>query len=271
MTLFQAIVLGVVQGLTEFLPISSTAHLALVPALFCSDDPGAAFSAVIQIGTLAAVVWYFRGDIVRIARAMIVAAATGRPLESHDARLGWMIALATVPIVVAGLLFKQQITTTLRSLYVIAGSLILLAIVLGLAEMLAHRRVRAGFQQQELADATWGDAVLLGCGQALALVPGVSRSGITLTWDCWRACRVRRRPGSRFCFRCRQFSRPGCTSWSTSGMRSLPLSRKSSTCSPPRQSPRWSAIWRSRFCSDFSRRTRRGFLLVTGSHWVHCF
>src|SRR5215211_3822167 len=121
MTLLQAIVLGIVQGLTEFLPISSTAHLKVVPALLGWGDPGAAFSAVIQIGTLAAVLWYFRTDVMRIATASLRGLFAGRPLESHDARMGWMIVLATLPIVVAGLLFKRQISTTLRSLYVISA------------------------------------------------------------------------------------------------------------------------------------------------------
>ena len=107
MTLFEAIVLGIVQGLTEFLPISSTAHLLVVPKLLGWGDPGAAFSAVIQIGTLAAVLVYFASDIWRIGRATIAALAAGRPLATHDARLGWMIVVATLPIVVAGLLFED--------------------------------------------------------------------------------------------------------------------------------------------------------------------
>ena len=143
MTLLEAIVLGVVQGLTEFLPISSTAHLRIVPALAGWDDPGAAFSAVIQIGTLAAVFFYFWRDIWRISLATLSGLASGRPMQSHDARLGWMIVAATVPIVVAGLLFKDAIETTLRSLYVISASLIGLAVLLGLAELFVAARSRA--------------------------------------------------------------------------------------------------------------------------------
>src|SRR3990170_3847651 len=116
MTLFEAIVLAVVQGLTEFLPISSTAHLRIVPALLGWDDPGAAFTAVIQIGTLAAVLAYFRADILRIGRAWTRSLGGGGPRGDLDARMGWMMIAGTVPIVVCGLAFKDQIETTLRSL-----------------------------------------------------------------------------------------------------------------------------------------------------------
>jgi len=198
MSLLQAIVLGIVQGLTEFLPISSTAHLAVVPALLGWDDPGAAFSAVIQIGTLAAVVWYFRTDVVRIVGATLRGLLTAKPFASHDARLGWMIAFATVPIVVAGLLFKRHITSTLRSLYVISGSLILLALVLAVAELLAKKRSDAGQPQRSLDQANWPDAIFVGLGQTLALIPGVSRSGITLT--CGLLAGMTRETAARFSF-----------------------------------------------------------------------
>ncbi|HEX3868800.1 MAG TPA: undecaprenyl-diphosphate phosphatase, partial [Pirellulales bacterium] len=117
--LLEAIVLGIVQGLTEFLPVSSTAHLRIVPALFGWADRGAAFTAVIQCGTLVAVVLYFRDDLWQIGRAFFVDLAAGRPFASHEARLGWMMILATVPIVVIGLAFKDQIENEFRSLYVI--------------------------------------------------------------------------------------------------------------------------------------------------------
>src|SRR6266436_693866 len=130
MTLWQAIVLGVVQGLTEFLPVSSTAHLRIVPALLGWDDPGAAFTAVIQLGTLVAVLLYFRRDIARLLLAWLVGLRLGRPFLTHDAKLAWMIAVGTVPVVACGLLFKDAIETTLRSLYVIAAAAIGFSLVL---------------------------------------------------------------------------------------------------------------------------------------------
>lgn len=166
MSFWQAVVLGLVQGLTEFLPISSTAHLRIIPALLGWEDPGAAFSAVIQIGTLVAVMAYFWRDILAITRGLL--------LGGPQRRLGGMIAVGTIPVVVAGLLFKHQIETSLRSLYVISGSLIGLALVLGLAERLARHR-------RELADLGWGDAIVVGLAQATALIPGASRSGVTIT------------------------------------------------------------------------------------------
>jgi undecaprenyl-diphosphatase len=177
---FQAIVLGVVQGLTEFLPISSSAHLRIVPALFGWEDPGPAFTAVIQLGTLAAVLAYFRQDIVRIGRAWTWGIRRGRPLADFDARMGWMMIAATVPIVVCGLAFKRRIETELRSLYVIATALVVLAVLLAAAEAYAAWRARRVHRQKELSDITWGDALGVGLAQALALVPGSSRSGVTI-------------------------------------------------------------------------------------------
>ncbi len=177
----QIIVLGVVQGLTEFLPISSSAHLRIVPALLGWDDPGAAFTAVIQIGTLAAVLAYFRNDLWRIGHAWLGGILQRRPFHSLDARMGWMMIVGTLPIVICGLLFKDAIETTLRSLYVIAGALIGLALLLALAEAKLRRAVQAGRRPKELADITWGDAILVGSAQAMALVPGSSRSGVTIT------------------------------------------------------------------------------------------
>ena len=200
MSLLQAIVLGIVQGLTEFLPISSTAHLLIVPRLLGWDDPGAAFSAVIQIGTLAAVLAYFWRDIVRIGLAVVSGLARGRPLESPDARLGWMIAVATIPIVVCGLLFEDHIESTLRSLYVVAAAMIVLALVLAIAEQYLQRRARRGLPLKEISGATWWDAVAIGLAQALALVPGTSRSGATITAGLF--CGFSREAAARFSFLC---------------------------------------------------------------------
>lgn len=181
MDLVQALVLGLVQGLTEFLPISSSAHLRIVPALLGWPDPGAAFTAVIQIGTLVAVLAYFRRDIVRIGLAWAKALAAGRPLANLDARMGWMMIVGTVPIVLCGLAFKDAIETTLRSLYVIAGALIVLALLLAAAEEYQRARVRRLLRKRELEDITWADAIAIGLAQAMALVPGSSRSGVTIT------------------------------------------------------------------------------------------
>ncbi len=137
----KAIVLGLVQGITEFLPISSTAHLRIVPALLGWDDPGAAFSAVIQLGTVAAVIIYFWRDVARFAVAWVRSLINRAPFESLDARLAWFVIVGTIPVGVAGLLFKKSIETSLRSLHVIATSMIALAIVLYIVERVArHRR-----------------------------------------------------------------------------------------------------------------------------------
>ncbi len=181
MTLWEAIVLGIVQGLTEFLPISSTAHLAIVPSLLGWQDPGAAFTAVIQCGTLAAVVVSFRSDLVRITRAFCRGLVERNPWGTQDARLAWMMIVATIPIVVFGLLFKEQIRRDFRSLNVIAGALIGLAIVLALAETLLIARTRRHQTPRGLAETTWWDALVVGIAQSMALIPGTSRSGVTIT------------------------------------------------------------------------------------------
>jgi undecaprenyl-diphosphatase len=174
MTLFEAGVLGVVQGVTEFLPISSIAHLRVVPALVGWEDPGAAFSAVIQLGTLLAVLVYFLGDLRAICRAAVCGLVCGKPWDSQEARLAWFIVIGTVPIGVCGLLFKKQIEGNWRSLYVIAASLIVLGILLWLAERTASFRRGVG-------DIGWLDSQLVGLAQAVALIPGSSRSGTTMT------------------------------------------------------------------------------------------
>jgi undecaprenyl-diphosphatase len=176
----EVIVLAIVQGLTEFIPISSTAHLRIVPALFGWKDPGAAFTAVLQIGTLVAVLWYFWRDIVRILNAMFADLRRGKLATTQDARLGWMIAVGTLPIVVCGLLFKDHIETTLRSLYVVSAALAGVAALLAIAEWAIARRRAAGIKGRELDETGWRDAIIVGFAQAAALVPGTSRSGATI-------------------------------------------------------------------------------------------
>jgi undecaprenyl-diphosphatase len=174
MTLLEAGVLGIVQGVTEFLPISSIAHLRVVPALLGWDDPGAAFSAVIQLGTLLAVLVYFAADMRAIVQAALRDLFAGRPLASHDARLAWFIVFGTLPIGLCGLAFKKHIEGGWRSLYVIAASLIILGMLLWWAER------RAAFRR-DVAEIGWLDSQLIGLAQAVALIPGSSRSGTTMT------------------------------------------------------------------------------------------
>ena len=174
MTAVQAIGLGLVQGLTEFLPVSSIAHLRVIPALLGWPDPGAAFSAVLQLGTLAAVLVYFAGDLWIMARAALQGVADGRPWERHEARLAWFILIGTLPIGVCGLLFRRFIEGDFRSLYVISASLIVLGILLWIAEK------RALFRRGVEA-LGWVDSQLIGLAQAMALIPGSSRSGTTMT------------------------------------------------------------------------------------------
>jgi undecaprenyl-diphosphatase len=174
MDALQAIVLGIVQGLTEFLPISSTAHLRIVPAFLGWDDPGAAFTAVTQLGTMTAVLLYFRTDLLRIATTWLASLRRPELRGELDARMGWYIGLGTVPIVVFGFIFKDQVEEGARSLYLIGTTLIVLGLVLLLAERVSRR-------DRTLDSLTRRDAAAIGFAQALALVPGVSRSGATLT------------------------------------------------------------------------------------------
>src|ERR687886_421428 len=174
MDAFQAIVLGIVQGLTEFLPISSSGHLRIVPAFFGWEDPGAAFTAVVQIGTMAAVLLYFRRDLWRIASAWVRSLRDPEERRTLDARLGWYIILGTIPISVLGLAFKDPIETEFRSLTLIGTTLIVFGLVMLLAEKVSRR-------ERELDSLTVRDGVVIGCAQALALVPGVSRSGATIS------------------------------------------------------------------------------------------
>src|SRR4051795_812079 len=170
---FEAAVLGLVQGLTEFLPISSSAHLRIVGTAFGWDDPGAAFTAITQIGTEAAVVLYFRREIGRIIRAWVLS-LFGRRKGDPDARMGWLIIVGSIPIVVLGLLLQDRIETTFRDLRIVAIALVAFSLVLYAAD-------RVGAKKLELDDLNVRDGVLYGLAQALALIPGVSRSGGTIT------------------------------------------------------------------------------------------
>lgn len=175
---FEALVLGIVQGLTEFLPISSSAHIRIFGDLFGWGDPGAAFTAVIQLGTEAAVITYFAKDIGRIIshwfRSLPFAGRKRLPASDPDARMGWIVIFGTIPIGVLGLLFQDAIETKLRNLYIVAVVLALFAVILGWADRKSKRT-------KSLEKMTLGDGVLVGFGQAMALIPGVSRSGGTIT------------------------------------------------------------------------------------------
>jgi undecaprenyl-diphosphatase len=174
MSALHAIVLGIVQGLTEFLPVSSTAHLRIVPAFLGWEDPGSAFTAVTQLGTMTAVLLYFREDLLRILRTWFASLRDPSLRGELDARMGWYIGLGTIPVAIFGLVFKDQIEKGARDLYVIGTALIVLGLVLLAAE-------RAARHERPLEDIQRRDGIVIGFAQALALVPGVSRSGATIT------------------------------------------------------------------------------------------
>jgi undecaprenyl-diphosphatase len=173
MSWWQVIVLAVVQGLTEFLPVSSSGHLAIVSRLMFDCDAGASFTAVTQLGTEVAVLVYFARDIVRIVRAWF----NGLVVKAHrgaDYRLGWYVIIGTIPICVLGLVFTDEIRTGVRNLWVVATALVLFSAVIATAEYV-------GRQTRHIDQLTWRDAVVVGVAQTLALVPGVSRSGATIS------------------------------------------------------------------------------------------
>jgi undecaprenyl-diphosphatase len=187
-----AIILGLVQGLTEFLPISSSAHIRIVGELLGTGaDPGAAFTAIIQLGTEAAVVVYFARDLGRIISRWFLSLFGRIPRNDPDAKMGWYIILGSIPIVVLGVLFQTQIETVLRSLWVIAATMIIFGILLGIADYV-------GAKKRRLKDLTTPHATIYGFAQALALIPGVSRSGGTITAGLFMG--YERRAAARYSF-----------------------------------------------------------------------
>lgn len=174
MSWIQVVVLSVVQGLTEFLPISSSGHLAIVSKLFFDGDAGASFTAVSQLGTEAAVLVYFARDIVRIVKAWFGGLLNRVHRDNVDYRLGWYVIIGSVPIAVLGYLFKDQIRSDVRNLWVVATALLVFSAVIAAAEYY-------GRQDRHVGQLTWRDGVLVGLAQCLALVPGVSRSGATIS------------------------------------------------------------------------------------------
>ncbi|AXT84933.1 undecaprenyl-diphosphatase [Aeromicrobium sp. A1-2] len=174
MDFLRAVILGVVQGLTEFLPISSSAHLAIFPKFFGWEDPGAAYTAVIQIGTELAVLLYFWKDIWTIGSGWVRGVFSRAARSEPEWRMGWFVIIGSLPIVAFGLLLQDAIDREFRNLWVIGTTLIVLGVVLGIAE-------RVGRKTSPIADLTMKHAILLGLAQAGALVPGVSRSGATIS------------------------------------------------------------------------------------------
>ncbi|MET9518108.1 undecaprenyl-diphosphate phosphatase [Streptomyces sp. NPDC002994] len=186
MSWFESFILGLVQGLTEFLPISSSAHLRLTAAFAGWHDPGAAFTAITQIGTEAAVLIYFRKDIARIVSAWCKSLVDKSMRGDHDAQMGWLVIVGSIPIGVLGVTFKDQIEGPFRDLRLIATTLIVMGIVLGVADRLAARdeaggKHRAIRERKTLKELGVRDGLIFGICQAMALIPGVSRSGATIS------------------------------------------------------------------------------------------
>jgi undecaprenyl-diphosphatase len=175
MGLFEALFLGFIQGLTEFIPVSSSAHLRIIGEFLPNGgDPGATFTAITQLGTEAAVVVYFWRDLVRIVKHWFQALIGKISRNDPDARMGWLIIVGSIPIVVLGLAFQDEIETTFRSLWIVATMLIVFGIFLGISDVV-------GKKTKSLQQLTAGRGIVFGFTQALALIPGVSRSGGTIT------------------------------------------------------------------------------------------
>ena len=173
MSWLQVVVLSVLQGLTEFLPVSASGHLAIASRVFFADDAAASFTAVTQLGTEFAVLVYFARDIVRIVKAWC-SGLFNTAARNADYRLGWYVIIGTIPIGLLGLLFKDEIRTGARNLWLIASALVVFSAVIAAAE-------RFGRQTRDVEQLTWRDSVTVGLAQCLALVPGVSRSGATIS------------------------------------------------------------------------------------------
>jgi len=189
--LFQSIILGILQGLTEFLPISSSGHILILPALLGWEDPGAAFTAVIQLGTEAAVLIYFRRDLWDIARTWLASLRRPELRRDLNARMGWYLIIATIPISILGLAFQDQIETAARNLWIVGSMLIIFGLILGLAD-------RIGSRERTVGQLSFRDGALIGLAQSLALIPGVSRSGATISAGLFLG--LDRRAAARFAF-----------------------------------------------------------------------
>ncbi|MBC9729650.1 undecaprenyl-diphosphate phosphatase [Streptomyces sp. TRM68367] len=203
MSWFESLILGLVQGLTEFLPVSSSAHLRLTAAFSGWKDPGAAFTAITQIGTETAVLIYFRKDIGRIIAAWSRSLTNKAMRRNHDARMGWLVIVGSIPIGVLGVTLKDQIEGPFRDLRITATMLIVVGVIIGVADRLAARdesggRHRAPKQRKSLEDLGVRDGLIYGACQAMALVPGVSRSGATISGGLFMG--YRREAAARYSF-----------------------------------------------------------------------
>lgn len=181
MPIWEAILLGVVQGLTEFLPISSTAHLVFVRQLLGHDNPKDAFTTVIQLGTLVAVLGYFHKDIRTLVGAVVADGRSRRFASSPESRMAWLIVLGTVPVIVVGGLFNRQLKDNFYRLEVMAWVAIVFALLMAASELWAARRRRVGQAELSEEQVGWKQTLWIGLWQALALMPGASRSGTTIT------------------------------------------------------------------------------------------
>ncbi|KAA0210117.1 MAG: undecaprenyl-diphosphate phosphatase [Ignavibacteriaceae bacterium] len=189
--IFKAVIYGIIQGATEFIPISSSAHLRVFPALMGWEDEGAAFTAVIQLGTLIATLIYFKGDIANLTKGFLAAYKKRDFLSNPESRIFILIAIGTIPIIIAGLAFKKFITGEARGLYVISASLIVLAVFLFVAEKIS-------LKEKDIKDISIKDGLIIGIAQALALIPGSSRSGVTITAGLF--CGLKRDVTARYSF-----------------------------------------------------------------------
>jgi undecaprenyl-diphosphatase len=203
MSWFESLILGLVQGLTEFLPVSSSAHLRLTAAFSGWKDPGAAFTAITQIGTETAVLIYFRQDIGRIISAWSRSLTDKAMRKDHDAQMGWLVIVGSIPIGVLGVTLKDQIEGPFRDLRVTATMLVVVGIVIGIADRLAARDEKGGLhrapkQRKTLEDLCVKDGLIYGLCQACALIPGVSRSGATISGGLFMG--YRRESAARYSF-----------------------------------------------------------------------
>ena len=188
--ILKAVLLGVVQGLTEFLPVSSTAHLRIIPSFFGWGDIGASYTAVIQVGTMIAIILYFRNDLMNMTKSMLLSIKT-RDFKSNDTRLLIMIIIGTIPIVIFGFVLKDLIRNQFRNMYIVAASLIFFSIILYIADRVTKK-------QKDISKLSNADGFIIGLFQALALIPGASRSGSTISGAFFR--NMTREDAARFSF-----------------------------------------------------------------------
>jgi undecaprenyl-diphosphatase len=191
MNILQAIILGLVQGATEFIPVSSSGHLVLLPWLLGWPEPGLAFDTTLHLGTLAAVLAYFWKDLLGMARAVVAGLARRDPWDRPESRLVWLLVLGTIPAAVLGFLFKDFFESVFSAPLAVAVLLLVTGLLLALGE-------RLGQQERSLESLRWDDALLIGLAQAVAILPGISRSGATIATGLARS--IRRQASARFSF-----------------------------------------------------------------------